>query len=51
MGNTKYTGCGKLTTFFLWQLPYEKGSELAAPCIFLVSQITVLPKLVPRQRT
>jgi hypothetical protein len=31
----KNTGCGKLATFFIWQLPYEKGSELAAPCIFI----------------
>jgi hypothetical protein len=22
-------------TFFIWQLPYEKGSELAAPCIIV----------------
>jgi hypothetical protein len=27
------TECGKLATFLIWQLPYEKGSELAAPCI------------------
>jgi hypothetical protein len=23
--------CGKRVNIFIWQLPYEKGSELAAP--------------------
>jgi hypothetical protein len=30
------TECGKLATFFIWQLPYEKGSELATPCIIKI---------------
>jgi hypothetical protein len=29
----KYTGCGKLTSFFEYEMPYKKGSYLAAPCI------------------
>jgi hypothetical protein len=28
-----YTGCGMLTSFFIWIYPYEKGSYLAVPCI------------------
>jgi hypothetical protein len=27
------TGCGKLTSFFEYEMPYENGSLLAAPCI------------------
>jgi hypothetical protein len=27
------TGCGKLTSFFEYEMPYEKGSSLSAPCI------------------
>jgi hypothetical protein len=30
-----YTGCGKLTSFFEYEMPYKKGSELAAPCIYI----------------
>jgi hypothetical protein len=26
-------GCGKLTSFFEYEMPYEKGSYLATPCI------------------
>jgi hypothetical protein len=28
------TGCGKLTSFFEYEMPYEKGSYLATPCIW-----------------
>jgi hypothetical protein len=31
--NDRNTRCGKLANFFIWQLPYETGSELSAPCI------------------
>jgi hypothetical protein len=26
-----YTGCGKLTSFFIWHFIFKKGSYLAAP--------------------
>jgi hypothetical protein len=28
-----YTGCGNLTSFFEYEMPYEKGSYLATPCM------------------
>jgi hypothetical protein len=27
------TGCGKITSFFEYEMPYENGSYLAALCI------------------
>jgi hypothetical protein len=27
------TGCGKLTSVFIWHFIFKKGSQLAAPCI------------------
>jgi hypothetical protein len=32
-----YTGCGKLTSFFEYEMPYEKRSYLAAPFTFLTT--------------
>jgi hypothetical protein len=34
------TGCGKLTSFFEYEMPYEKGSQLATPCISTTNVIT-----------
>jgi hypothetical protein len=32
---TLYTGCGKLTSFFIWVYSYKKGSYLATPvCLY-----------------
>jgi hypothetical protein len=34
---TANTGCGKLTSFFEYEMPYEKGSYLAAPVLDISS--------------